>query len=255
MPLDKKEKKAPPPDPEDDMPTCPFWMLTFGDAMSLLLTFFVMLVSFTSFDELKVGGFIGSVSLRFGGMGLSGEGSGLEKLRQITKILVRNNRALTFREQQKVLTKLMVLKGYIKSEGIYKAINFSKIERGYSIRINNELLFKKGGEKLSEEAKALLKKILPVLMYVENPVVIEGHTDNIPLRFGGKYRDNFDLSLARAMAVADFLIANGLPESRISVAGLADLKPIAPNDTPENRRKNRRVELIIVGRTPDYSHI
>ncbi len=253
MALKKKKKVS--QDSEDDMPTCPFWMLTFGDAMSLLLTFFVMLVSFTSFDEMKMGGFIGSVSLRFGGAGFSGRGSGLEKMEKIVKILVRNKRALTFREQEQVINKLMNIHSYVKSQGIYDYIDISKVKRGYSIRIQNELLFKKGSAKLSDEAKGLLKKILNLLLFVDNPIVIEGHTDNIPVRYGSKYKDNFDLSLHRALSVANFLIKGGVKDERVGVAGLADLKPLYPNDTPEHRAKNRRVEIVVIGRSPDYSHI
>ncbi len=253
---DKRKKKEKEEEVEEDEgPTCPFWMLTFGDAMSLLLTFFVMLVSFTSFDEMKVGGFIGSVSLRFGGAGFSGRGSGLEKLERIVTVLVRNRRALTFREQSAVVKKLMNLKGYVKSQGIYKYIEITKVQRGYSIRIHNEILFEKGSTQLSEEAKRVLKKILPLLLYVDNPIVIEGHTDNTPVKWGGRYKDNFDLSLHRALAVAHFLIDNGLSVERIGVAGLGDLKPVVPNDTPEHRARNRRIEIVIIGRTPDYSSI
>ncbi len=251
----KRKKKKDEEVEEDEGPTCPFWMLTFGDAMSLLLTFFVMLVSFTSFDEMKVGGFIGSVSLRFGGAGFSGRGSGLEKLERIVKILVRNRRALTFREQDQVISKLMNLKGYVKSQGIYDYIEITKVQRGYSIRIQNELLFEKGSDELSEQAKKVLKKILPLLKFVDNPLVIEGHTDDTPVKWGGKFRDNFELSFYRAKAVADFLRENGISDDRIGIAGLADLKPLYPNDTPEHRAKNRRVEIVIVGRTPDYSSI
>ncbi len=252
---EKKLRKGKDEVEEDEGPTCPFWMLTFGDAMSLLLTFFVMLVSFTSFDKLKMGGFIGSVSLRFGGAGFSGRGTGLERMERIVKILARNRRALTFREQEQVLSRLIKLKGYIKSEGIYDYIDIAKVQRGYSIRIQNELLFRKGSSELTEKAKKLLKKMIPLLKFVDNPLVIEGHTDDIPVRWGGKYRDNFELSFYRAKAVADFLRKNGISDGRIAIAGLADMKPIYPNDTPEHRAKNRRVEIVIVGRSPDYSTI
>ncbi len=253
---EKRRKRKPKKEVEEDEgPTCPFWMLTFGDAMSLLLTFFVMLVSFTSFDEMKVGGFIGSVSLRFGGAGFSGRGEGLEKLERIVKVLARNRRALTFREQEQVVSKLMNLKGYIKSQGLYNYIDIAKVQRGYSIRIQNELLFKKGSATLSEKAEEVLKKILPLLRFVDNPLVIEGHSDNVPIKWGGTYKNNFELSFYRAKAVADFLRKNGIKDSRIAISGLADLKPLYPNDTPEHRAKNRRVEIVIVGRTLDYSSV
>ncbi len=252
MPRKKKNQIK---EDDDITPTCPFWMLTFGDAMSLLLTFFVMLVSFTSFDKLKMGGFIGSLALRFGGMGFSGRGTGLEKVDRLISILVRNRRALTFREKERVLKQIVKMKGYIRSQGEYGYIQISKVYRGYSIRIGNDLLFKKGSDKLTERAKKILSAVIPLLIYVDNPIVIEGHTDNIPLRYGGQFKDNFDLSFSRALAVTKFLIKGGIEEKRISVAGLGDLRPVAPNDTPENRMKNRRVEIIIVGRTPDFTHI
>ncbi len=250
---DTKKKKKEEVEEDDGMPTCPFWMLTFGDAMSLLLTFFVMLVSFTSFDEMKVGGFIGSVYIAFGGSGLSGRGSGFEKIENMTQLLSKNNRALSFREREKVISKLQKIRKYIKKQGEYDIIKMERIKRGISIRIQNKLLFEKGSVKLKPESKKILRKIAIFLSFIDNPIVVEGHTDNVPVKFGGKFKDNWDISLHRAISVADFLENNDVEEKRIAVAGLADLKPIKPNDTEENRAANRRVEIIVVGRTPDYS--
>ncbi len=254
MPEDKKKKKKKEEvDDDDGMPTCPFWMLTFGDAMSLLLTFFVMLVSFTSFDEMKVGGFIGSVYIAFGGSGLSGRGSGFEKVEEMTELLSKNNRALSFREREKVISKLNKLKKYIKKQGDYDIIKMERVKRGISIRIQNNLLFEKGSDELKPESRDILRKISIFLSFIDNPIVVEGHTDNIPVRYGGKFKDNWDISLHRAITVAKLLEENEVEGNRLAVAGLADLKPIKPNDTKENRAKNRRVEIIIIGRTPDYS--
>ena len=77
---------------------------------------------------------------------------------------------------------------------------------------------------------------------------IEGHTDDVPVGFGSRYRSNWDLSSARSAAVADYIIAStSLEPGNVSVAGFADSKPIAPNGTSEGRARNRRIEVIVDG--------
>lgn len=113
------------------------------------------------------------------------------------------------------------------------------------INLPSPVLFDLGKAELKNEAKNILEEIVNSLISISGDIVIEGHTDNIPI-FGGKYKSNWELSAARAFSVRDFFISKGIPEKRISCVGYGEYKPIAPNDTEENRAKNRRIEIKVV---------
>jgi len=89
---------------------------------------------------------------------------------------------------------------------------------------------------------------------LERTFQVAGHTDNIPIK-SQKFRSNWDLSTARAVEVVNFMISAGLDGKRLSAAGYADMSPVAPNDTPENKAKNRRIEITLVPNLDDLPPI
>lgn len=106
--------------------------------------------------------------------------------------------------------------------------------------------FYSGSAVLSPDYFPLLTKIGTTIAKGGGRITIEGHTDSIPVSGNDRYRSNWDLSGARAASVADFLIEKGgVPRERMVVRGMADIKPLAPNDTREGRAKNRRIEVLI----------
>ncbi len=110
-------------------------------------------------------------------------------------------------------------------------------------------LFRSGQVIIDEELKnAVNEFILDILDSPDHRVVIEGHTDNIPIKAstGRRYKDNIELSFLRAKAVALILERNGIPLDRISITGYGDTRPIAPNDSEDGRIKNRRVEVKLI---------
>ena len=93
-----------------------------------------------------------------------------------------------------------------------------------------------------------LQQVGAAMDYVGGIVKIEGHTDNIPVGFGSRFKSNWDLSSARSAAIADYILATtNLDAGNVSVAGFADSKPIESNSTPEGRARNRRIEVIVDG--------
>lgn len=113
------------------------------------------------------------------------------------------------------------------------------------INLPSPVLFDIGKAELKEDAKTILSEVAQSLKSIPNEIVVEGHTDNTPI-YGGRYKSNWELSAARAFSVRDFLIKQGVDEKRISCVGYGEYKPIAPNDTEENRAKNRRIEIKII---------
>ena len=128
-------------------------------------------------------------------------------------------------------------------------------ERGLVARMLDQVLFDSGKAQLHPGASAVLGKVAQVLLEVPNqPVGIEGHTDNVPIKHSG-WASNTALSLARAKAVADCLTEqHGIPVGRLIVKGYGESRPIASNDTAAGRQKNRRVEIVVLPQSSAASY-
>ena len=128
-------------------------------------------------------------------------------------------------------------------------------ERGLVARMLDQVRFDSGKAQLHPGASAVLGKVAQVLLEVSNqPVGIEGHTDNVPIKHSG-WADNTALSLARAKAVADCLTEqHGIPAGRLIVKGHGESRPIASNDTAAGRQKNRRVEIVVLPQSSAASY-
>ena len=106
--------------------------------------------------------------------------------------------------------------------------------------------FNSGSAKLTKQARAIMKKIATVSAKGAGQVNVSGHTDDVPLIFGGQYRDNWDLAAARASSVVQELSkANTIPSEKLKAISFGETKPLEQNDTPQGREKNRRIEIEI----------
>ncbi len=131
-------------------------------------------------------------------------------------------------------------------------VNFSAEELTIEIRdgkiyvsMAEKLLFKSGSAGVDPKGVGALEQLADVL--VKKPdisIMIEGHTDNVPIKTA-RFDDNWDLSVIRATAVSRILMKKGVPAERITASGKGEFFPIAANDTPEGRSKNRRTEIIL----------
>ena len=127
-------------------------------------------------------------------------------------------------------------------------------ERGLVARMLDQVLFDSGKAELRGGAFPVLDKVAQVLNQVEHqPVGVEGHTDNQPIKHSG-WPDNDTLSLARATAVVDYLVEKGVNRERMTPAGFGESRPIASNDATEGRQKNRRVEIVILPQSSGASY-
>jgi len=218
------------------------WMATFGDMMSLLLTFFILLVSFSSIQETKFHEAVGSLQ---GALGV---------LSQLPKVPVKMDIDRPIRkgdvDSEKLNKQMNALKQQIEAMRKSDSVKISRSEKGLAIRLDDKTLFDLGRANLRSEAHELLAMVASTLVEFPNPVRIEGHTDNLPIRTE-QFPSNWELSSARAAAVLRFFQERGLDPRRMSAVGLGEWRPVASNDTPEDRARNRRVEIFMETRNEE----
>lgn len=115
-----------------------------------------------------------------------------------------------------------------------------------TVKLSNAILFDSGKSRLSEEGKAAVAQIVPALTKVgDREFLVAGHTDNVPIRTA-RYKNNWELSTARAVSMVTEMIEDGYPGGRIGAAGFGEFDPIASNDTDEGKEQNRRIEIILM---------
>jgi outer membrane protein OmpA-like peptidoglycan-associated protein len=124
-----------------------------------------------------------------------------------------------------------------------------KVPYQYTFQVPGDLLFDSGKDELLQKGYDAIQKAVGAIQkrYPDSLIIVAGHTDNVAINKNSKFKDNQELSLARAKSVMDYLVRNGMKAQRLSVMGYGEKKPIADNKTPEGRSKNRRVELVISG--------
>lgn len=126
------------------------------------------------------------------------------------------------------------------------------------VELPDNVLFDSGESELKAEGQATLLEVVQILRTIENrQFQVAGHTDNVPIR-SRRFPSNWELSTARAVTVARFMIDNGMPGDRISAAGYAETQPIDLTDTPEGRARNRRIEIALqpnLDELPDLSSL
>ena len=135
-----------------------------------------------------------------------------------------------------------------------KGLSVRMSEGKVYVSMDEKLLFASGSWTVSPQGREAIYEIGNVM--AQNPdirIMVEGHTDNVPLNGKGDIKDNWDLSAKRATSIVRLLLENkNIDPSRVSACGRSEYVPLSPNDTPENRAKNRRTEIIL---TPDLDEL
>lgn len=223
-------------------PGAPKWVTTFGDLMSLLLCFFVLLLSFSEMDRQKYKQVAGSMEKAFGVQRKTKVLDQPKGIKMIAKdfdqelIATRLKELIGRQIQEEMDDRLSDLKDQIEVESDGEEV---------IIRMMGESTFDSGKAEIREKLQPLLMKIGMSLSNTKGDIIIAGHTDNIPV-VRGIYKSNLKLSIARAASVAEFLLSHSkIKPERISTMGFGEYRPIETNATAEGRRKNRRVEIII----------
>ena len=226
-------------------------MVTFGDLMSLVLCFFVLMLSFSEMDRAKYRQVAGSLAKAFG---VQRKLKAWEAPKGITMIAKDFNQEVipTHEREEFVATqKRQEIGQKLKKEveehfkNMKDMIDVVVEKDQVMIRLMGETAFDSGKAEIKRQMIPLLLKIGKALQEGEGDVIISGHTDNVPLR-GGRYQSNLKLSIARAATVAEYLLnKSSIKPARVSTMGFGKYRPMGSNKTPEGRKKNRRVEIIL----------
>ena len=218
----------------------PPWVATFCDMMLLMVSFFIILIAFSTF---KVGrvvelvrGFQGSFSILPGGFKTDKGDQPIASSRDIVQ---------TSRDPGTAFTGM---KGSIEKSldaaGLEKGVEVSVTKRGVVVNISDAILFDLGVADINPAAYPLLNKIGEIIKRSSPSIKIEGHTDNIPINTE-RFPSNWELSATRAVNVLRyFLNIKGVLSDRFSAIGYGEYRPLYSNDTPEHRAKNRRVVIV-----------
>ena len=225
----------------------PRWMTTFSDLTTLLLTFFVLMLSFANIDVAKFRDLLGSIQNAFGVQEREhGEFQPVANEDDLQKIeIIQNDDELKKKELEQMAQKIE----QVSDENQLK--EFTKIQVGSNsvrIRITGQLMFSLGKADIKPQAYKLLDGIVEVMQNYDYYLLVEGHTDSLKISTA-HFPSNWELSSARASAVVRYMISKGTNHKRLSGIGHAYNYPIATNKTREGRHLNRRVEFIFT-RTP-----
>ncbi len=235
-----------------ECPECmPEWLAAFGDLMSLLLCFFVLLLSMSSMDAKKVSEAIGSLS---GAMSVLEGGTQTEISKRRLQIATPIESQDETSEAVNRITQAVLDANEMMEKGHGPTISVEEAEEGFMIQLPASLLFKPGQAKIeNEDALLFLKRVALIIQELPKnlEIGVQGYTDNIPPGKNSPFKDNWELSAARAISVLRELIADGVDPHRMFAAGFGEYHPIATNATPAGREKNRRVEIHFYGKKSD----
>lgn len=202
------------------------WSLSFADMSLLLLCLFIMLFSYARSDASRFKALADGVRQAFG---------------------LQSGTAVTPADPavQAAAQAVQQLHQAFASELSLGVIDIRQRDRQVEIRMGDAGAFASGDAQLTPLSQALIAQVVAVAGVRDAQITIGGHTDNIPIR-GGRYRDNWELSAARAIAVVRELVDHhGIDPAHVHAQGFADTQPIASNDLPLGRASNRRIEILV----------
>jgi len=223
------------------------WMVTFSDLATLLLTFFVLLLSMSSMNKLKMKSMFHNFTSSCGILAFKEYGEiARPKESLITGIAETLKDTLVVRKNEDRYEKVDITSDVPEKlfKGASGSLVYQNVEGGFKLVFGQELLFNSGSAEIKQQAKPVLAKIARFMRITSYQIYIEGYTDNVPIHTE-TYPSNRELSLARAYAVMHYFVEEEkVPSERIGLAGYGALRPITTNATRGGRAKNRRVEMI-----------
>ncbi|WP_097025842.1 flagellar motor protein MotB [Clostridium peptidivorans] len=220
------------------------WIATYSDTVTLLLTFFILLYSISSVDTQK----LKQVASAFQSV-LSGESG-----HTIFDFNMKNGDVPMVGEtvdlgsdtggrENELYDKV---RDFVDQNKLQNTVSVKSDRRGVSLELKDNVLFETGQGEIKDSSLPILEKLNKVILNLPNEIVVEGHTDNVPIS-NYKYSSNWELSTARAVNVVRYFVETKKHNpSRFTAAGYGEFKPLYLNDTEEHKARNRRVNIVIV---------
>jgi chemotaxis protein MotB len=230
------------------------WLITYADLITLLMIFFVVLYAMSQLDIRKYEILSQTLQQQFrhtesvleDGSGILDGGQAQVKTPEQDSH-ASDSEQETIQKEQQLQDLLKVIKQYVNENNLEKEVFVEDTEKGIAIRLSDRFLFDLGKADLKKPAIPVLNKLSTLFAQLDTTISIQGHTDNLPIQSGAVFQDNWGLSAGRALSVLRYFVDEmKLEEKKFEVAGFADTRPIAANDSEANRQKNRRVEILVL---------
>lgn len=220
------------------------WLTTYGDLVTLLLCFFVLLYSFSAIDVVKFRRFLAS----FQGAGVLDGGTTPDTI----IVMPEENPNEVATEQLGPFwadagRMLAHVQEYLEEQGIAAEVRAFREEQGVLLELQDRVLFDSGQATLRPEGLTLLGRLVTLFSEMPNEIAVEGHTDNVPINTP-EYPSNWELSGGRSARVVRYFVEiRGLTPERFSAVGYGEFRPVDTNATEAGRSRNRRVVFVIRG--------
>lgn len=243
---EEQEVELPVSDFEQEEEGAAGWLMTYGDMMTLLLCFFVLLFAMSETEMQSWTQLVNSLKVAIGkqsvpeagtreGLQMTTRGISLSRIDAVDEL-----GGMVIKELDGIESKV---KEFILTNSLGGQVKVDQDGRGAIITISDMLLFPPARAEFNTDGEELLVKIGEMLKQFDYHIKVEGHTDGISIS-SERYKSNWELSTSRASEIVRFFIENGIPPEQLSAEGFAEFRPVASNDTPEGRAQNRRVEIV-----------
>jgi len=226
------------------------WLVSYADFITLLFAFFVVMYALSTVSEGKYRVLSDSLVIAFGSRLVAHGPPAAQSpapelpLRRSAKTADAQVRQ---REQMRGMAQeILRVLGALVRDGQVKV---TQSNRGIAVEINASVLFASGQAQLRADSERVLQQVAQVLASAEQAIQVEGYSDDAPISTN-QFPSNWELSAARASSVVRLFIDNGVAAPRLSATGYGPNRPVASNDTPEGRSRNRRVTVMILAESP-----
>tara|TARA_R110001592_G_scaffold138511_5_gene357781 strand:- start:89493 stop:90284 length:792 start_codon:yes stop_codon:yes gene_type:complete len=247
--------------PEEEVDNKERWLVSYADFITLLFAFFVVMYSISSVNEGKYKVLSDSLEgifnapkkailpIQVGDLPSRAESDSAPAINIMPIITtpepLDKDKKIREVQEQEELTKIAgEFEDGFEDLIFEQKVSVQKKDDWIEISLDDTVVFSSGGVEPIDEALPIIEKIARIMQNHDNAMLVEGHTDNIPIR-SAVFPSNWELSAARAASVVRYLALEGISPSRMGAMGYGEFQPVVRNDTPQGRRKNRRVVLLV----------
>lgn len=227
------------------------WLISYADFITLLFALFVVMYAISIVNEGKYAVLSEALGDAFGGRTPAPQAyTSVEPVLPLSHIVNRKRLEAAKRERERMETLAKDLNTTLLPLVKSGQVRVTQNARGIGVELNASMLFAQGEAVLQPDAREVLGEVAGLLRNDPHRIEVEGHTDTLPITTE-RFASNWELSAVRAASVVRLFIESGVQDARLSAIGHGATRPVAPNDTPANQARNRRVAVMILATTPE----